>query len=311
MYDLIETKNAIAERIQKRTRRRTGLPTSMLWLLCCPHCGREFRFDNINMNHRFIFAADLTCVCGYKAQIVDGVLYTANKNTSQYDRPDLTREYYKDIPSDLTSLFQRSYNWMGDKLAGMDLANKLVAETHINAYFFLQRVMSALNPTASYIIVDKFPEMLHLYKSLIESIDVDLNIFYLADNSQNWPIVPHSIDLFIDYFSTNEHQFSSQSWLQEQISPFIKDGGEIIGTYFYFKNGKISMRNLLSFYPEACNHNFNLPRFLQAMKDSHWCLTDNVNIGCTKNSGKNWAFSYHVDGEEMHLFSYHARRKIL
>ena len=37
---------------------------------------------------------------------------TPNKNQNLQDTPDLTRELYKDLPPDLISLFQRSYNHM-------------------------------------------------------------------------------------------------------------------------------------------------------------------------------------------------------
>ena len=309
MQKIIYTKENIAKSINQKQKSHTGVPTAMLELLQCPICGGELYLQNTELNQRYVFHSDLNCDCGYHAQIQDGILLTSNKNQSKYDRPDLTREYYKDIPADLTSLFQKSYNWMQDQMQIDNWNNKVILETHINAYFYLQVALDRLDKNAKYIIIDKYPEMLKLYKGLIDSTDSNFNILYIADASLDFPIRKNSVDLFIDYFSSNEYQFSNHHWLVHLITPYMKKDGLTLGTYFYFHKGKKSIQNLLNYYPEAYEQNFNLPLFLNALQQD-WSILNQTNIGFTTQTGTNWAFNYHVDGEEMHLFSYLARLKL-
>ena len=108
--------------------------------------------------------------CGYCASVQDGILLTPNENKDVYDTPDLDRKMYKDLPPSLISLFQHSYNWMVEKLQQMDLTDKVVMETYINAWFFMHNHLKYLDPRGKYIVVDKYPEMLSMYKSLIEPV---------------------------------------------------------------------------------------------------------------------------------------------
>ena len=52
---------------------------------------------------------------------------TPNKNTNLQDTPDVTRELYKDLPPELISMFQRSYNWMLKCMEETDLHHKVIA----------------------------------------------------------------------------------------------------------------------------------------------------------------------------------------
>lgn len=166
--------------------RITGLPVTMLTYLCCPVCGKSFTLENVNMNQKYIFSGDLKCVCGYRASIEKGVLLTPNKNKDKYDTPDINRKLYKDLPPSLISLFQRSYNWMTERLAHLDLSGKVVLETYINAWFFMHNHQQYLDPAGKYIVVDKYPEMLYMYKELMEKQGYGLDIMFIADR-QHFP----------------------------------------------------------------------------------------------------------------------------
>ena len=156
---------------------------------------------------RYIYSGKFTCTCGYTAVVDDGILITPNGYEGEHDKPDVSRELYKDLPPALISLFQRSYNWMKDQLRGMDLENKVVMETYINAWFFFHNHQQYFSKTGRYIIVDKYPETLRMYKELIEKENYDLDILYIADASTNFPITKGCVDLNLDFFAVNEHNF--------------------------------------------------------------------------------------------------------
>lgn len=281
-----------------------GLPVRMLDHLCCPVCGSDFSLDDVRMDLKYIFSGSLSCSCGYTASIRDGILLTPNKNTDRYDTPDLQRKLYRDLPPSLISLFQRSYNWMLEKLDSLDLSGKVVLETYINAWFFLHNHQQYLDPRGQYIVVDKYPEMLQMYKTLMEKQGYGLDILFIADSSTRLPLKAGCVDLNIDYFAVNEHNFYHDTFLYDELAPYLAKDALLLGTYFYFDQGKRSMKNLLREYPTASPDNFDLNWFLSHMGER---ILQQEDCGSTTSSGANIGFSFHHEGEKMYLRSYLAR----
>lgn len=285
-----------------------GVPIRMLNLIICPQCQKSLRIDNATINQCCIIHGDLSCPCGYQAVIREGILQTPNKNDTCYDKPDLTRELYKDLPPSLISLFQRSYNTMIDYIQETGTKDKVIMETHINAWFFMHNHLQYFHPTGMYIVVDKFPEMLLMYKKLIERQNKKLDILYIADNSTKLPIKKHCVDLMIDYFASNEHNFYRESFLLDELSLYFAPGAKIIGTYFYFDQGFKSIKNLMREYPQAYYENFNKKYFLNSLKNSGYSLLKSHNAGYSVSSGANLGFSFHEEGEKMYLMPYLAEK---
>src|SRR5699024_2349545 len=69
----VEHKKAVIEKLEKKIREleipvsppeeKTGVPLSMLPLLCCPCCGRDLSMTEVEMNHRYIWKGTLACSC--------------------------------------------------------------------------------------------------------------------------------------------------------------------------------------------------------------------------------------------------------
>lgn len=287
---------------------KTGVPLKSLEYLCCPICGSQLSVENAKISHKYIYEGILSCGCGYEVEIIEGIVITGNKNTSLYDKPDLTRELYKDIPPDLVTLFQKSYNWMLKKINGTDLKNKIILETHINAYFFLYTHLKKINSEGLFIIIDKFPETLYMYKERIEFLGLNLDILYIADSSCNYPLKKGCVDTLIDFFGTNEHCIYRDTFLINDIEKYLKKNAEIIGTYFYFEPFSKSIKQLTKEYPENYANNFNLPEFKKSLYKEQFKIYDYEEIGFTKDSGDNLAFSFHLKNEKMSLYAFDAKR---
>ena len=145
-----------------------------------------------------------------------------------------------------------------------------------------------------------------MYKKLMEQQGFGLDILFIADSSTRLPLKPGSVDVNIDYFAVNEHNFYHETFLFDELEPYMKDDAKMLGTYFYFTGGKKSMKNLLSEYPTCSAHNFSLPYVLSHMKDK---IVDQEDCGFTTSSGANIGFSFHSEGEKMYLHSYLAENK--
>ena len=327
----------LTSRAEADETRCTGVPLSMLGLLCCPYCGRPLQIANVNMDMEYIYDADLHCSCGgdcgngadsqditgdgssksgcsgkscgpgYRARIEEGILITPNGYAGEVDKPDVGRELYKDLPPSLISLFQRSYNYMTEDLRALDLSGRVVMETYVTAWFFLHNHQQFFTPGGYYIVVDKFPETLAMYKDLIDRESYHLPILYLADSSRNYPLKQGSVDLNIDFFAVNEHNFYSDTFLLDELAPYMKKGAHVLGTYFCFDNGARSMKNLLDTYPQASTNNFSLPWFRQQIDQSGIRLDHERLCGSTTDSGNNLGFGFHQTGEKLSLVEYFGR----
>ena len=182
-------------------------------------------------------------------------------------------------------------------------------ETYINAWFFLHNHQQYFSPQGFYIVVDKFPEMLRMYKTLIEQENYSLPILYLADSSTDYPLKKGIVDLNLDFFAVNEHLFYHDDFLLDRLSPYLKADGRILGTWFYFKNGQRSMKLLKQDYPESSPNNFSLPWFRQQLSRSGFVLDRSQVCGHTTDSGNNLGFGFHVTGDEMYLMTYLGHRE--
>lgn len=283
-----------------------GLPIRMLDLLCCPKCGGTLQVSDVDMNLAYIFQGELRCQCGYGAKVRDGILLTPNKNTNKDDKPDVNRELYKDLPPSLISLFQRSYNWMVKRLENIDLKNKVVMETYVNAWFFMHNHQQYLDKEGKYIVVDKYPETLGMYKKIIEQQNYQLDILYIADSSTNLPLKTGCVDVNIDFFAANEHNFYKDTFLYADLKSYFHKNSQMLGTYFYFENGAKSMRAYMSNYSEAYIRNFSRQYFAEEMKRNGFQIQECEDCGFTTDSGNNLGFGFHEKGEKMHLMPYRA-----
>ena len=285
-----------------------GLPVRMLDLLCCPKCGGTFSISGASMNLQDIYSGTIGCSCGYHILIENGILMTPNKNTSLFDTPDINRELYKDLPPNLISRFQRSYNWMCSKLEEMPMGNKVVLETYVNAWFFMHNHLEYLDPTSRYIVIDKYPETLLMYKRLIEQQNTKLDIMYIADSSTEFPLKKECIDLNIDFFAINEHNFYHHSFLIDRLLPYMSRESALLGTYFYFIDAPKSHQTLLKLYPESSPQNFSLNYFKKSLNRGPYQIEDSEDCGTITDSGNNLGFGFHHSGEKLGMMPYLCKR---
>ena len=159
----------------------TGVPLRALSLLCCPRCGGAFQISKADMDMSAIFSADLHCSCGYRAEIRNGIIYAECEEKYPFDEPDIDRELYRSAPSELVSLIQKSYNWMGTRIKELSLpSGSVVMETHLNSFFALYKKLTQIDLSNIYVVQDKFPAIIELYKGYIDRLPAKPEILYIA-----------------------------------------------------------------------------------------------------------------------------------
>ncbi len=287
---------------------RTGIPLKFLDLIACPHCGCSMKLSECTIENQEIMSGQLTCSCGYKTSIRNGILLGETGPVSIGDGMDLERNCYRMMSPELLSLVQRSYLWMADRLNSCDLSGKVVLEDCINNYCFCYTNFVELDPDALYIICDKFEPVVEMYKQLIEKLGLQLNILYIAAGSHQLPLKRGCVDYYIDYDSSNEFAILQGSFAVKQIQEYLSDDAAYVGVFTHFKPGCRSMEELYKEYPGAWQFTFNSFRFEQCLNEEWHEAEYDPKFGFVTDSGWGESFSYHVQGEKLWLSPFFCRK---
>lgn len=287
---------------------QTGLPIKALDLLICPDCGRALNLGNASLNSRYIFEGILRCSCGYHAEIKNGILRTKQSKSDQnrgYDKPYITRFTYKPVSSQFVTYLEKSCDYIGDRLKKMDLKDKVVLESHVNAACFLYKHHQYVDSSCTYILIDKYPEILELYKSYIDSLRLDLDIVYIADATMNWPIKHGKVNVIIDAGSANVHSLYWPTPYIHDVRPYLAIGFKIYGINLGLARNTKSFVKLHEKYPEGDVSGYDWDRQPQIYHDER-CIYTRKPVGSMYETFNGHAFDCHEDGEELKMGCYMA-----
>lgn len=222
-----------------------------------------------------------------------------------FDEPDIDRELYRSAPSELVSLIQKSYNWMGARYDELSLPHgSVVLETHLNAFFALYKQMAHLDVSNIYVVQDKFPAIIELYKDYIDRLPEKSEILYIAaaDNT-TFPLRKGCVDLLIDYCSTNEYGIYADDIYLDRMRQYLKPSASVIGTYFYFDPDSRSLEKLRELYPLNGPRNYTRDYFKSGIR-SHYHIVKQAEIGVSTDSGDGLTFDFHCTGDALYMRSF-------
>ncbi len=289
--------------MQKRT---SGVPLPFLPYLACPHCQGNLTINNCNIVNDQILSGSLTCACGYSAAIQNGIIIGQSGEISIYDGPDTERNCYRMMSPDLITLMQRDYQWMLEKLGGIPTQGKLILENYVNDYCFCHANFEFLDPRALYIITDKFPEVVAMYKSLLDRKNLPNQVLYIAAAPHQLPLKEHCVDIYID-FASNECAIFKHAFAHDALERYFHRDTYAAGIFWHFQKGSETLAELQRQYPENWEHNFDL-KYFYAYLQRHWRQIDAFDdLGSVTDSGEGDSFSYHKTGEVLGLYSFQVK----
>lgn len=289
-----------------KANRLTGVPLSFLPYLACPHCQNRLSISNCQIEGDQILHGMLSCACGYQAQIQNGIIIGQPGEISIFDGPDIERNCYRMMSPDLITLMQKNYLWMLERLEKCQPKGKLILEDHINDYCICHANFEFMEKDAYYILTDKFPEIVAMYKSLIDKMDLQRNVLYIAAGSHLLPLRERCIDIYID-MACNEYAIFHHGYSADPLARYFHEATCAVGAFWHFDLKSASMAELRRQYPENWEKNFDLYYFHQYLQQ-HWNrLIDFNELGSVTNSGEEDSFSYHIPGEKLYLTTYFAQ----
>ena len=292
-----------AEKRREETSRISGVPLRAISLFACPRCRKKLALSDAAILDEQIMSGSMSCVCGYRAEIRNGIIIGEQGEVSEYDGPDLERNCYRRMSPDLITLLQRDYQWLLGRMEELPQGNKVVLEDFVNDYCFCHANMEKLSPDHLYIITDKFPEIVRMYKNLIDRKNLPHQVVYIAAASHLLPLKEQCVDLYMD-FSSNEYAIFNEGYALDPLKTHFHKDTCAMGSFWHFPTGCASLKELKRQYPENWEHNFNIQHFLNYLRE-HWReLRACEQLGSIEDSGEAESFSYHQPGDILRLTSY-------
>lgn len=292
---------------------RTGVPVSALSLLVCPHCGRPLTINSASIEGCSVFSGVLKCPdprdCpghGYEAVIRNGILITGNEYTGSYDSPDLTRGLYRNMSPEFSAGLQRCYDFIRSGLQETDLHGKIILEAYINGYFFLYHHLSLIPGDCLCVVVDKYPEMLEMYKHLIEKMGARNQILYIADAGSRLPIRKECVDIHISCMGEDEHQFYHPGIFSGEIKSYFRPDARILGSYFCYDRNSLTRRNIRKIYPEASPRGHQVDYLREDFKKAGFRIELSEVARTTDSGSLKYSFECHVKGEQLYIYRFRA-----
>ncbi|WP_125140951.1 MerR family transcriptional regulator [Clostridium transplantifaecale] len=287
---------------------KSGVPLAAIPILACPHCRKQLNIENADIRYKYIDNGLLTCTCGYQAQICDGVILTGNLYHGEHDKPDLKRELYHDTGEEWAVIMQKCTDLLLDEVNRHSLSGKVVMEPNINGFFFSYHFLAQMPKDCMYIFVDKYEEVLRMYKDYFEILYQDLDILYIADASEHYPLKDESVDLKFGLFSENEYTLYHKRHQIMDISNLLKPEAEILEVYCSYGENSVSRKRLMDLYPEGSRRTASIS-FLEEDYRKNGFTLQKTEVGHLSETKKHHSYIAHIDGEQITIYFCAARRQ--
>lgn len=285
-----------------------GIPLSAVSLLACPHCGASLSIENASISKNSIYSGQLSCSCGFQAHIEDGILKTGMYYTGTHDQPDLTRCLYHDTGEEWVIHSAKCTDFMLEELKKKDLSGKVILEANVNGFFFVYNFLQVLPKDCLYVIVDKYEEVLTMYKQYIEMLHPEMQVLYIADASEQLPLKTGSVDYNLTLFGENEYSLYHKHCQAWDIRGILKPEAEIIGALQSLPVDSVSRRKLIERYPEGSDRRLNVAYMKQDYEKAGF-EPEMHRLGTVTKTLKHHMYVCHVDGEPLELYGFTAKRK--
>lgn len=282
---------------------RSGVPLTAFSLLCCPKCGASLKIRQAEIENGYIMNGEISCACSWHASIRDGIVITGNVYMGKYDTPDMERKLYHENTPEYNTCALKGPEYILEQLDRENLKGKVVLEANINGFFFVYNFLSRLSHDCTYVFVDKYPEVLAMYKKLIESLYDDLDILYIADAGENFPLQKNSLDYVVALFGENEYSFYHKNTQLHDIAALMKPGAKAIGAYQSMKWDCRTRKNLQKKYPEGNYRMCNMGMFQKEYAQNGFFMQHQL-LGTVMKTLKHHMYTEHIDGEPIEIYGY-------
>ncbi len=282
-----------------------GVPYSMIPLLYCPICQVPLKLESATFSDGNIKKGDLSCECGYTATISDGIIlckdFVEETPFKAFENIESIMAMKDQLSPTYRKLIAITYIWMYNEIINQMDGNKFIM-TGPFAFNFLLEYIEKLGKDNFYIIFDPSLKRIDKLKKYLSSWNY--NITFIVGKPSYIPIKSTTIDLYIDDYSTVNSLFTYNTFSTENIAPFLKKSGEVIGIFNTYVKAAKSIRNFKMDHPDFIPEKMTFSGLKSKWSSMGVEIVNKKVMGETTPNESH--FPHNVIGETIEVHGYHA-----
>lgn len=293
--------------VQQQEGTGTGIPFSFIPYLYCPHCNTPLSMDNTKIQNGHLYKGELTCSCGYHAEISEGIILCDDHEE------DTPFKLFNNVDSvySATDEYSGVYRILLDKGSLYMYQNMPISEYPQMVMFgpftcnCLLRFCNNLDKKHTYVVIDP---SLNRIKRLREYLsETELQLIFIAGGIDEIPLRKNSIDIYVDDYSVTNSLFTYGHFIYDKIKEFVKETGMLIGVVGDYKNAPKSVQNIRKDHPDYPADKLPPGKFKTNMEMHGFELQEMKVVGSTH--GNEMHFPRNEVGEQVSMLGYTAIRK--
>jgi DNA-binding transcriptional MerR regulator len=224
-----------------------GIPVNFLSNFSCPKCGKNLNLVKGSIENNQIFNGEFNCECGYKAEVIDGILVTETAET--YTPENLEKDnpgniFVKKTNMSFANLIYKGMSWIYKRLNQTDLSEKIILEIGTGSGFFLKKLIESLDDNSVYIALDNNLEFLKSAKKYLQAIGKRVNIVFIACDFKDIPLKNNITDILLDVYGTADDSLDKEFYPVRDTKHLLKQGGIWYGTYIHFNDNSKTLNTI-------------------------------------------------------------------
>ena len=208
-----------------------GIPLRLFELIECPYCAKPLYWERVKMEHYQVVAGNGYCLCGFHADVRNGILITDNSEKPVIRPVDTEILTLRNRSAKDTSYIESFNQWLLSWLKQKKLSGKIIYEDVLNTYSFLNRTVPTLKEKALFIMCDTDLNVVQYYADSIHASCPDAEVMFMVDDGVHHALRKGCLDIVIDYAASELYQKFGFASASDCLKEYTHSGTMILGRF--------------------------------------------------------------------------------
>lgn len=298
----VQLKDRINElKINEISKSKTlGFPICSTYLLHCPCCKRRLDISGGTIERNMILEATFHCECGYIAAIEDGIYMDKVAVRKKKEIP-LKKDFMEATSPKFINFLYNGASALIDYIQNHASDPKYIMELDNCVGRFLMQYIDYLPKSCTYILICHDKERITTMKNNLEQQQEHSNFIFFCCELDQIPIANSSIDIIVDHSMSKNYAKTTNKFLLDVVSPFLKLEGHLVGAYPHLST---KYKEFMSIPLELRDY-FNKNKMMEKLQNLNFAELDTVDIGPIIENNP----YIDISGKEQYLTLYVGQKK--
>lgn len=260
----------------------TGFPILLIPQLACPKCQSPLDLLSASLSQGSIKEGVLTCQCGYRAEIKDGIIlgqdYQEDTPFKAFENVESVMAMKDQFSPQYRRLITKAYLHMFHYLSA-NIKEKNLFMVGPFTFNFILEYADRFSGTNTFLIFDPSYNRIKKIKQYLTG-EADCSFVFYVGRPENIPLKRGIFDYYVDDYSTVNSLFTYNDYHTEKVAPFLKRQGEVAGIFTTYEKAPQSLKNFKKNHPD-----FDPTQMVFDRLKAKWA-NDNIKMVSAKSMGE-------------------------